>query len=836
MVDKKYYAVGVYTSQDWQTLHDALTTENSSISYVPSRPVEVTDMQEHSETRAVYLLTDEEAQELSKHPNVKFVNINYTSYPNQFKPPKDELHCIFRYPDNVFNYRNFSDPDIMPTVLDTEDINRAGYQLLRSSQYLDPWYGSSSQSILYNRIDMSGTGIDVDIVVGDEGCWFGHVEFNSDSGSGPTNYLGGNALSKTGKCSIIDLVLEAPYYIDPAWFNANPLTRLTTRWDGTTVPVESVARAWWTTASQRSVAFQGIGTIPVPDTYDRLNCNGNNDYLSNEGDHGTCCAALTWGRTQGWAYNANKFFVNVYGNYGIGIEPYFDMLKIFHQYKPINPNYGTRNPTVSSNSWGYRATIPSTGAYYFRQGTSGTGGVTYSSKPAFLEYLGSTGDSNRAKGEMVTNSMTEAGAELVQSGVIFIVAAGNSNQKQVGSNQPDYNNYWATGLNIPLASATHDEFGATCYNTTSRRGFPQQIGQYIENGEVIYPAINVGALDDQYQPDGKERKVNYSDMGDQIDVFAPADGTLAANRLYPTEYLRADTYAGAGIPSGITGICNNSNYISGTTAFDTIPNTGWRIITSSALNGTVAGLTPFLRGGAGIPAYTTPTSGDNDDGYWGFQLPFTIRYAGTNYSFIYISTNSMITFSQAWINPYNLSPSNPAIRKIFLSAADNSCQRLYAGILGSAPTRQVFIRFEGTDDTSGILGSPNMVWEAYFYENANTQIDIQTGVNGRQTALFFDTAFSGTSAACPVTAGFISTVLQYNRNWTWKEVRQFLHNLPEQDATRFYQGPDPSTATSSNWSDLNSLMGGARRVLYNETDYTSTNGSGLIMTNVGFTP
>ena len=42
------------------------------------------------------------------------------------------------------------------------------------------------------------------------------------------------------------------------------------------------------------------------------------------------------------------------------------------------------------------------------------------------------------------------------------------------------------------------------------------------------PTINVGALDDQYASGNKERKVNYSDMGNMIDLFAPADGSLAA--------------------------------------------------------------------------------------------------------------------------------------------------------------------------------------------------------------------------------------------------------------------------------------------------------------------
>jgi hypothetical protein len=140
--------------------------------------------------------------------------------------------------------------------------------------------------------------------------------------------------------------------------------------------------------------------------------------------------------------------------------------------------------------------------------------------------------------------------------------------------------------------------------------------------------INIGALDDQNQGSGLERKVNYSDMGNDIDAYLPADGTLAANQSYSPEYNRYDTYPG-----------------------------------------------------------------------------------------------------------------------------------------GSVTSR--------------------------------------------------DCGFSGTSAACPVAAGLITTALETNRSWTYADVRAWLQSMPEQSASTFYQGPDPSTATSADWADLNSLMGGARRVAYN---------------------
>ncbi len=520
---------------------------------------------------------------------------------------------------------------ILPGSPNSTDLNRSGYQLLRCNQYATPWYGSPASTVFSNTIpNTTGTGTGIDVIVGDDGGWFGHVEFANNTGYGPTDYVGGNPLPGNGTCDVLDVVLEGPYYLDPDWFNANPGTRLTTRWDGTTVPVESVARDWWNNASLRSPQFASLGAVSVPSYYTRANCNGTNTSRPPDGSHGTPCMALTYGRTFGWAYNANKWLINAYGTYGVWpIDNYFDVVKVFHQAKSVNPTYGNKNPTITSNSWGFRATTPSTGWYYFRQGTTGTGGVSYSSKPNFMLYIGSAGDANRCKGEMIDNSLTTAGDELISAGVMFIAAAGNSNQKQVGSAQADFNNYWATANSVPLTSATHDEFGATCYNTTSRRGFPQHLGKYTSGGNVVYPVINIGALDDQFQPDGKERKVNYSDMGEQIDCYTPADGTLSANR--------------------------------------------------------------------------DATS---------------------------------------------------------------------------------FARFDQRTLPVGSLTS-------------------------------YDQRFSGTSAACPVATGLIATKLQYNRTWTWVDIRAWLQGYTEQSATTFYQGPDPATATSSDWSDLNSLMGGTRRVLYN---------------------
>jgi hypothetical protein len=846
-LQEKFYSVGCYTSSGWDHIHEELTCDGcDDESCIPKRCVECCDEKQHSETRAVYLLTDEEAEDLKNHPDVKFVNLDTTKYPEIFKPPAKELYNVnFRYTENSKHYRDAISVGL-PEDPDEADINRSGYQLLRCAKRSDEWVGIDT-TIIQNRIPYTLDGTDVDVIVGDDGCWFGHPEFQSNTGNGPTNYRGGNVLPGNGTCDLLDLVLDAPYHIDPEWFDANPGSRLTTRWDGTIVPVESVARSWWSNSSQRSEQFSSIGTVSVLSTYTRIYNCGTNDTISQVGDHGTPCAALTYGRTQGWAFNANKWTLNVYNVNGIEIEAYFDMMKIFHLNKPINPKYGTKNPTVSSNSWGYRSTShrsnsnPAAPNYYFyRQGTSGGVGVAYTAAinsnaltqgtiPNFMRYVGWYGDGLRMKGEHLPNSLLEAGEELINSGVIFVGAAGNSNQKQVSPSHPDYNNYWSTnaqGSNASLSNATHLEFGITAYNTVNRRGFPQQLGK-TQNNE--YPVINIGALDDDYQPNQKERKVDYSDMGNEIDVYAPADGTLTANRGYAPVGVRPDTYPGSSIFTiGAVGLASSSSFMTGD-QLSLLPNSGRRITTLNNNSATITSITSSILGSASLTPSTTPTIGHptygaEDDGFWDITLPWNINFGNLTTDKVYVNTNSYVLFgTRPTLNTYDESigwtytQSQPPHSKIFITAADGSAQRIYFGTEGSAPNRTYRIRFEGhTDYVGGILGSPTIEWEIIFYENTPNQIDLQIGKNQRISPPT-DTTFSGTSAACPVAAGLIATIMQENRDWDWRKLKKYLRtSMLTQTTTRsFYQGSESRTANDSNWADVNSLEGGKSVVIYN---------------------
>ena len=549
-MSKKRYAVGCTAPEDWEYIHEELSKDGSLEDNIPSESITVDDLKEHSRTRAVYMLTDDEATELKKHPKVLYVD----EAQEDQSPPADELvtEQTFRYAQTVKNHRDYY---LLPTTPTDDDYRRTGYQLYRHSQLADPWPHSSTgdNTVLNNRILHEGDGKDVDVIVCDEGCWFGHVEFQTNSnGGGPDNYQSGNALTRSGisttsgTCDLCDLVLEAPYYIDPDFFNASPSTRLTTRWDGTTVPVESAARNWWrfSSASYRSVGFTTFGTANVSTSYTRASCNGDNTQLAQNGSfHGTQCMAASCGRTQGWAFNANKWNLNLYGTNGSGMEAGFDAQKLFHLMKPDNPKYGTKDPTVSSNSWGYRA-VPSDSGYWYYRGD--TNGVSYTidgnrspfhsgnTQPGFMRWVGYYGDYDRMKGEHFPSSLTQAGDEMIEAGIIFVGAAGNSNQKQVSWDHPDFNNYYNTGAGVTVGQNYFSEFGRQKYPYTNRRGFPQHVGMTrsgVGGTVYTYPVINIGALDDQYGfYDGayKERKVSYSDMGNEIDCFAAADGIITA--------------------------------------------------------------------------------------------------------------------------------------------------------------------------------------------------------------------------------------------------------------------------------------------------------------------
>ena len=137
-----------------------------------------------------------------------------------------------------------------------------------------------------------------------------------------------------------------------------------------------------------SVGFSTIGTVTgFSNAYSRSVCLGdNNNKATNNTNHGTQCAGQVFGKNYGSAYNCNRWVLNSIGgsNCGINDNGQFDILKIFHLYKP---NYDWRsegqrgrqnpdkNPTLSSNSWGYRSASFVNGTHYWYRPSALDGSV-----------------------------------------------------------------------------------------------------------------------------------------------------------------------------------------------------------------------------------------------------------------------------------------------------------------------------------------------------------------------------------------------------------------------------------------------------------------------------
>jgi hypothetical protein len=597
---KKEYFVGCYQPEDWEHIHELLMQDGTLEDNIPSHACDCINPCDHSATRAIYLLDDEEADILRNDPRVHYVNLHYDAYPGDFAPDPEDLNTSVkrspRFGKDVLNYRAWNTAPSVPSTtragLGASDLNRTGYQLIRHTQKENPWDATGAEYPLADRtgadhqifsrdVYQLGDGTGVDAIVADEGFWLGHPEFVHCPGTDPVGYQTGNVLTWSGisttpgTCGVLDIVLDAPYYIDPDWFNADPATRLVIRWDGTTVPSDTAAYEWWTDSTKRSVGFSTIGVVSgISTLYTRNYVLGSNTARPLNGtNHGTECAGQVFGKNYGVAYNCNRWVLNAYGNGSAGITGgQFDVQKLFHLYKPNYDRHSAttgkqnadKNPTLSSNSWGYRSTSWNGSWYYYYrpEGTAGEiTGVPYSSlsQPDFIDVLGAYGDSGRSKGEMVDNSLSASGKELIDAGVIFVCAAGNSNQTQMSPGDPDYNNYWSTNSNIALQSSTHLEFSVSCYNTFNRRGWPQHIGKSqsgLSTTGCEFPAINVGALDDQITNTSyggqsslyMESIVAYSDKGTGIDCYAAADDTLSAEgQNGATGFEHPEVYPGLSI-------------------------------------------------------------------------------------------------------------------------------------------------------------------------------------------------------------------------------------------------------------------------------------------------
>ena len=562
----KVYCVVCANASDWNEIHDFIINENE-IDGIPNRKIECTNLKKTCNRIASYMISDAEAEQLKTHPKVIGVNLDEGYYEGTYKgrnvfvdsePPNKTA----RYSADVKISKDTSGSGFN-SGSDSSWLRKTAAQIYRHQTFDNPWKNSNDDTLLTDTPEQFGDGTDVDLIVCDSASWFGHIEFIKTGIGEPTNFTGTNPLKSgfapsatTGVCGVLDVILDAPYYIDPDFFEANPGSRLTTRWDGTKVPVESVARAWWGNESTtyRSAKYvssnitggtatigsnEDFGTISISSSYTRAAMNGSNTALHTGyydgavATHGTPCMSQAYGKTHGWAYNANKWFISIIWATGaIGTSILYEVQKVFHDLKPNRSSDNTKNPTVSSNSWGSTRTF-SDGSYaYWRTNGDGTGEETISVSGTSIspEWLDNFSANNKhAYWVPPTNSTQVEGASMLDSGVIFLGSSGNNNNQQVKGDHPNYNNYVSTSSSRTLSTA---QLSSEMVNRVANPNCIGNVPNYNGGGVDVYRTFNVGALDDDQVSNGDgtyyEQKATYSNMGNAVDFYTIGDGSIGA--------------------------------------------------------------------------------------------------------------------------------------------------------------------------------------------------------------------------------------------------------------------------------------------------------------------
>ena len=571
----KKYTLAVTSPEYWSEIHDALIVDSNQDG-IPDRQVTCTDNKNHSPTRGTYELTEEEAAEIAEHPHVKWIELSPNDNPEVYPKPQPVTK---RFKSNVRVYRDLGAANDPPNTSPTSaELNRTNWAVVRVGLQTngDGWPNvSGSIAPITTDVSYSLTGKNVDLIIQDSGILQYHPE-----------YMKGDGTSR-----VRDVILDGPLYIDPdsSYLQANTYTKA----DGRTGISTTAANLWWenNSTSYRSAQFASggandFGTISIASAYTVPNALGDSLDGTNtiNASHGNGCAALAGGKTLGVAFEADIWNISIFGAADMNTELTYDAIKVFHKYKKVNPETGRQNPTVVNGSWGYFAGFNSaTTVDYSFKGTTGsfTGYASNSTGAQAMAYGLDAGNAyDRQYSTSSRSSSTDtAGDEMVESGVIFVVAAGNDNQRiGRGTSDPHLNDYLTT-LNTTETRAGFPQGTGTCPSGHRKWIHPSNVG-YISDGteQEYYHTINVGCLDEHIgdlsgSATYAERKVSYSNNGPGIDVFGPGDETLSAGTngvSGATDYQRYDdsrfydmffngTSAASPIVAGVVALYMQSN-------------------------------------------------------------------------------------------------------------------------------------------------------------------------------------------------------------------------------------------------------------------------------------
>ena len=524
------YLVIVNLPEDWEEVHNYIINDNE-IDGIPNRKIECKNDKVFSLRTAVYLMSYDEAQILLTHPKVEDVKLN----PEKFPQPESLFSLKFR--KNVaFNKPAYTAAADDETTSHTNSIrSNWSHLFVNGEQLSSPFQGVGiTTSTKVNRdITFSLTGRGVDAVIIDSGVSVLHPDFIADDGT----------------YRVRDVILDGPYKVDPAAFSGYTETVTIDGVNIGTRAQEARARSWWSNTSIRSSAFQSLGTLTISSSYTRIHAHSKNGTNAVLDSHGTSCASQIGGNWHGLAFECNLWNIRIaLGGVGgiIGSSTALDACTIFHNAKKIAQDVA--DPTLINNSYGGSASTGNTNGttytHHYRgnnQTYTGTGSLYNVPANSFGARCNATftyhnGSSSQlaaysASGKYITSgTATSSAAEsAIAAGCIVVASAGNNNQKLSDKDDVDFFNWYNSNTNF-----------------INRVGGVQK--GFSGDHERLKGSIRVGALDCAVEPVSakqgstayKFRKVTYSSNGPMINVWAPAEYTMAAAYASGENYARDD--------------------------------------------------------------------------------------------------------------------------------------------------------------------------------------------------------------------------------------------------------------------------------------------------------
>lgn len=268
--------------------------------------------------------------------------------------------------------------------------------------------------------------------------------------------------------------------------------------------------------------------------------------------HGTHVAGIAAGKTYGWAKNAKVYSVKVAGldggeGGGISDPDCFDVIKLWHRNKPIDPATGQKRPTIVNMSWGY-------GDYYTNINGGVYRGTPWAGTSIRTDYGMTPGGNNRHP--IRVGYIDVALDELIDEGVLVCIAAGNAYHKIDVPGGNDYDNYYVGGY-----------FNGAGNNNYYHRG----------SSPYSLDAVMVGCADTTTTLDGIDQKSVFSETGPGVTVFAPGSDVMSStsnvNRFGGASYayhtsnqVQPKINLGDGMATRVVG---SNSYVT----FDTLTNT-----------------------------------------------------------------------------------------------------------------------------------------------------------------------------------------------------------------------------------------------------------------------